>query len=110
MAGGALIPRRAPFLTAAGLLLAGVVWLPLHALAADPYFTTGDVSHWEYATRDGRATTIVVTAVVAVVARGVVLAAAIGGPTSIWRRGAMAATLGGTFALLFAWILLGFGH
>lgn len=110
VAAGALTARRAPFLLAAGLLAAGVVWLPVYARAADTYFTDGDTSHWEYAARDGRGALIVAAGVIAVLALAVTAVAARGAPRNPWRRAAMAATLGGTFALLMAWILLGTGH
>lgn len=110
VAGGTLTARRAPFLVAAALLAAGVAWLPVYARAADGYFTSGDVSHWEYAARDGRGGMIVAAGIVAVAAFCVACAAAASGPRSVWRRAAMTATLGGTFALLLASVLLSFGH
>jgi len=109
VASGALTARRSPFVLAAGLLAAGVAWLPVHAGAPDTYFTDG-TSHWEYAARDGRGAMIVAFGAVAVVALCVAVAAALREARSVWRRAAMTATLGGTFALLSAWILLGFGH
>ncbi|MCC6831727.1 MAG: hypothetical protein IT200_10320 [Thermoleophilia bacterium] len=110
VASGVLTVRRSPFVLAAGLLAAGVAWMPVYARAADRYFVAGDTSRWEYAARDGRGTMIVAFGALAVVALCVAAAAALSGPRSVWRRAAMAATLGGTFALLAITILLGIGH
>lgn len=110
VAGGMLTTRRLPFIAAAGLLVAGLSWMPVYAHRADEYFTGGDVSRWEYATRDGRGAMVVAAGSVAVLALCVVGAAAVSRPGGVWRRAAMAATLGGTFALLLVWLLLTSGH
>ncbi len=80
VAGGMLTARRTPFVLAVALLAAGVAWTPVYAAAADRYFIAGDVSRWEYATRDGRGTTIVAAGVVAIAALCVAAVAVAGRP------------------------------
>lgn len=110
VAAGALTRWRTPFLAVAAPLAAGLVWLPLHAAGPDAYFTSGDVSRWEYASDNGRGPAIVVAGVLASVALLVVARAVATAPGSTWRRAGMVSALGGTFALLVAWVLLGAGH
>ncbi|MFN8122106.1 MAG: hypothetical protein U0237_06705 [Thermoleophilia bacterium] len=110
VAGGALTHRRVTSLAVAALLAAGMVWLPLHARSTDTYFGAGDVSRWDFATRNGRGGLVVAAGAVAVAALAVAAAAALSGPRSVWRRAAMGAGAGGTVALLAAWFLLSAGH
>lgn len=110
VARGVLTARRSPFVLATALLAAGVAWLPVYARAPDRYFIDGGTSRWEYAARDGRGAMIAAAGIIAVVALCVTGAAVVGRPRGVWRRAAMTATLGGTFALLIGVFLLTAGH
>jgi hypothetical protein len=109
-AAGHLDRRRSPFVVMGGLLVAVGVGLVLYAAGDDRYFSSGSVTRWDFAARDGGEGFVVGALVLGLTVLVLMVAAARRPSSRGWRRWSMCAATLAFIAFFPAVFVLTVGH